>query len=109
MELIRYEANTPVLDREISVQIAEFERQVKFLKAEEERLKRAIQNEMEVKLIKGIKTPELTISYIGETYVETFDKERFRLENPDLYDEYVTIKPKKAFVKIGVRSAGDDD
>lgn len=102
-ELIRIENNVPMLDKDISIQIAEFERQVKFLKAEEERLKKAIQEEMELKFIKGIKTDELTISYVAETYTESFNKEKFRLDHPDLYDEYLEMKPKKAFVKIGVK------
>ena len=102
-DLIRIENNIPMLDKEISVQIAEFERQVKFLKAEEERLKKAIQEEMELKFIKGIKTDELTISYVAETYTESFNNEKFRLDHPDLYDEYLEMKPKKAFVKIGVK------
>ena len=103
MDLIRVENNTPILDKEISREIAEFERQIKFMKSEEERLKKAIQDEMELKLIRGIKTDELTISYVAETYTEYFDKEKFRLENPDLYDKYISMKPKKAFVKIGVK------
>lgn len=102
-ELIKIENNVPVLDHDLSVQIAEFERQVKFIKAEEERLKAAIQNEMELKFIKGIKTDEITISYVAETYQEHFNKDKFRLDHPDLYDEYLEIKPKKAFVKIGVK------
>lgn len=103
MDLIKYENNVPVLDREISQQIAEFERQVKFIKAEEERLKAAIQNEMEMKQIIGIKTDDITISYVPETYQEHFNKEKFRLDHPDLFDDYLEIRPKKAFVRIGVK------
>lgn len=103
MDLIRVENNTPILDKDISREIAEFERKIKFLKESEDRLKKAIQDEMELKLIRGIKTDELTISYVPETYTEYFNKEKFRLENPDLYDEYIEMKPKKAFVKIGVK------
>ncbi len=103
MDLIRVENNTPILDKDISREIAEFERKIKFMKSEEDRLKKAIQDEMELKLIRGIKTDELTISYVAETYTEYFDKEKFRLENPDLYDKYISMKPKKAFIKIGVK------
>lgn len=103
MDLIRVENNTPILDKDISREIAEFEKQIKFMKSEEERLKKAIQDEMELKLIRGIKTDELTISYVPETYTEHFNKDKFRLEYPDLYDEYIEMKPKKAFVKIGVK------
>lgn len=102
-ELIKIENNLPILDAEVSSEIAEFERKIKFLKAEEERLKKAIQDEMELKFIKGIKTDELTISYVAETYQEHFNKDKFRLDYPDLYDEYIEMKPKKAFVKIGVK------
>ena len=102
-ELIKLVNNTPMLDQDVSQQIAEFERQIKFMKAEEERLKKAIQLEMELKFIKGIKTDDLTISYVGETYTEYFNKDKFREAYPDLYDEFVECKPKKAFVKIGVK------
>lgn len=102
-DLIKFENNVPMLEPKVSQQIAEFERQIKFMKSEEEKLKKAIQEEMERKFIKGIKTEELTITYIGETYTEHFNKDKFREENPDLYDEYLEIRPKKAFVKIGVK------
>ena len=102
-DLIRIENNTPMLEPKVSQQIAEFERQMKFMKSEEEKLKKAIQEEMERKFIRGIKTDDITISYVGETTTEYFNKDKFRLENPDLYDDYVEMRPKKAFVKIGVK------
>ena len=102
-DLIKFENNVPMLDPHVSQQIAEFERQIKFMKSEEEKLKKAIQEEMERKFIKGFKTDDLTISYVGETTSEYFNKDKFRMENPDLYDEYIEMRPKKAFVKIGVK------
>jgi len=103
MDLIKVENNVPMLDKDVSQQIAAFEKQIKFMKAEEERLKKAIQDEMELKLIRGIKTDELNISYIPETYAEHFNKDEFRLAYPDLYDEFIEMRPKKAFIKIGVK------
>ena len=102
-DLIRIENNMPVLNKDVSIQIAELEKRIKFLKAEEERIKAAILYEMGSRSIKSIKTEELTISYFDDTYTEYFNKDKFREENPDLYDKYVEIHPKKAFVKIGVK------
>lgn len=102
-DLIIYEGNQPMLNEDTERLIAEFEKKIKWMKAEEEKLKQAIQEEMERKQIRGIKTDKLTISYVAETYTEYFDKERFREDYPNTYDDYVKIKPKKAFVKIGVK------
>ena len=103
MELIKYENNMPVLDPNASHKIAEFKRQAELIKANEKELSKALKEEMEAKGIRGVKTPEVSISYVAESYSETFDLERFRLDHPDMYDDYIKIKPKSAFVRIEVK------
>lgn len=103
-ELIVYEGNTALLNREVAVKLAEFERQVKAIKAKEEELKQKILEEMESKGIVSIKSPELTISYVAPTSRETFDSKAFRKDHPDLYDEYVNISLVKASVRMKVVS-----
>ncbi len=103
-ELIVYENNTALLNREVAVKLAEFERQVKAIKAKEEELKQKILEEMESKGILSIKSPELTISYVAPTSRETFDSKSFRKDHPDLYDEYVNISLVKASVRMKVVS-----
>ena len=102
------ENNLPMLDPDISHRIAEFKREAKRIKNEEKMLSEAIKDEMELKLIRQIKTDELTISYIMPTYNEVFDLERFRLDHPDLYDEYIVIKEKASSVRITPKKKNED-
>lgn len=103
MELIKIENNVPVLDAEISSQIAEFERQAKFIKEQEERLKNAILIEMEAKGIIGIDTDDLKITYVAPTDREKFDSKQFRSDHSELYDEYVSMIPVKSSIRIKVK------
>ena len=103
MELIKLDNGTALLDPQISVQIAAFERQMKHLKAQEEELKKAILDEMESKNILSIKTDEIQITYIAPGYRESFDSKRFKKDKPETYDEYVKVSPIKASVRVKVR------
>ena len=49
MELIRVEDGLEILDPEVSKTIAEFERQIKSIKEQEDNLKKAILEEMELR------------------------------------------------------------
>lgn len=102
-ELIKVENGIAVLDAEISYQIAEFERQVKFIEAEEKRLKSAILAEMEAKGIIGIETDDLKITYVAPTDREKFDSKQFQSDHSELYDEYVSMIPVKSSIRIKVK------
>ena len=101
-ELIVYENNTALLNRDVAVKLAEFERMAKEVKAKQDELKQKILEEMESKGIVSIKSPELTISYVAPTTRETFDSKAFRKDHPDLYDEYVSISMVNASVRMKV-------
>lgn len=83
--------------------LAYFEAKVKAIKEEEDALKDAIKAAMEETGITRLDTDELMIRYIAETDVESFDKTKFRRENPEIYDEYVSMKPRAAYVTIKVK------
>ena len=55
---------------------------------------------MESKKIKTIKTPDFSITYKDEYDKEKFDSKTFRVENPDLYDMYVSMTHCKASIQI---------
>lgn len=93
----------PVLDGGTVSKIAEFESKVKEIKAKEDELKAEILKEMEEKGILKIDNDEMTISYIAATGRETFDSKKFRKDNPDMYDEYVSINPVKSSVRIKIK------
>ena len=103
MDLIKIENNTVLLNSETSKQIASFEKAIKELKEKEEELKKAILKEMEDKNVIKVDTPDIAITYVAETYKETFDSKLFKEQNPDLYDAYVKISPVKASLRIKVK------
>ena len=104
-EIIKIENGITVLDAETSGKIAEFERQLKAIKEQEEKLKKAILEEMESKGI--IKVEDeingISISYVAESYRETFDSKKFKADKPDVYDEYIKISPVKSSIRIKVK------
>lgn len=105
MELIKRENGLSILDAGVSDKIANFERQLKAIKKQEDALKQAILEEMESKGI--IKLEDeitgLSITYVAETTRESFDSKAFRKDNPDVYDEYVRMSPVKSSIRIKVK------
>lgn len=101
--LIRYEQNTALLNPEVSSALAEFERQVKEIKAKQDALKQRILEEMESNGILKIETDDLAITYVAPTSREAFDSKKFRQAYPDLYDDFVSISPVKASVRMKVK------
>lgn len=91
------------LSPDIAQRLANFEGMVKQIKEQEEALKDAIKAEMEARGILKLETPEISIRYVEQTDVESFDKNLFKKENPDLYDEYITMKPRAAYITIKVK------
>ena len=92
-----------LLNPEVSSALAQFEKQAKEIKAKQDELKQKILEEMESKGIVKVETDDLTITYIAPTNRETFDSKKFRKDNPDLYDEYVSISPVKASIRMKVK------
>lgn len=101
--LITIENGNAVLNAEISSQIAEFEKQVKSIKAQEETLKKAILKAMEDNNIIRLDTNDVTISYIASTDRESLDTKALREELPDIYDGYVKITKVKPSIRIKVK------
>lgn len=104
MDLIKRENGISILDAEVSKKIAEFERQLKAIKEQEEKLKTAILEEMEKQGIVKLEdeTSGLTISYIAKTYRENFDSKKFRKDHPEMYDEYIKMSSVKSSIRIKV-------
>ena len=101
--LITINNDVAILDGAVANKIAEFERQVKEIKAKEDELKKAILAEMESKGIIKLESDELTISYVAPTERETLDTKTLREELPDIYDTYVKLSPVKPSMRIKLR------
>lgn len=103
MKLITVKDGSPVLRPETASLIAEFERQLKSIEEQKKLLKNAILAEMEEKGLIKIDTPELTITYFAPTDRERFDSKRFRELFPKTYDEFVTMSPIGASIRIKLK------
>lgn len=102
MDLITIENDIAILDIETNNKIAEFERQMKSLKEQEDLLRQKILEEMEKKGILQIKTNNLIISYKAPTIRETFDSKKFKEEHPRQYDKYIKTSEVKSSIQIKV-------
>lgn len=102
MELIKIENDIAILDIETSNKIAEFERQLKTIKEQEDLIKQTILEEMEAKKIIKLETDNLVINYIAPTDRETFDSKSFKADHQEIYDEYVKMTPVKSSIRIKV-------
>ena len=91
------------LGEAVKASIIEFEKNIKFLKQAEEKLKQSLKEEMEEAGIKSLTSDELLITYILPSTKETFDTTRFKKENPELYNEYIKINDVKSSIRITVR------
>lgn len=103
MELITKENNNVQLNSEISLKIANFEKQVKAIKEAEDKLKAQILEEMEKYNITKLDTEELTITYVAPTYRETFDSKKLRADNEELYNKYISLSSVKSSIRIKVK------
>lgn len=98
--LIIVKDGVAILDPAVADRVAEFERNMKAIKAAEDELKESILKEMEEKGILSIKTEQMTVSYVASADREVFDSKRLRSDNPDLYDQYIKMSPVKSSIRI---------
>ena len=83
--------------------ITAIETQMKALKEQYDQFKDDLLKAMEFNGIVKLESENLTINYIGATVAETFDSKQFKADMPDLYDEYIKLSNKKAYVKVSVK------
>lgn len=81
------------------------EQSIRTLKQTQDEIKAQIQSEMESRNIIKLENEEMTIRMVAGTDAESFDKAKFRKEHPDLYDEYITMKPRAAYITVKFKEA----
>lgn len=102
-ELITMNNGVPCLAEGISKQIAEFESSIKAMEKQRDDLKKSILEAMENAGVLKIDNDDVTINYIAPCDSESFDKKAFKKDHPDIHDQYVTMKPRSAYIKITVK------
>lgn len=103
MELIKIENGLSTLDLKTSMELKLIADKIKELKKQEDKIKKAILEEMENKNILKIDTEEVSISYIASSDRETFDTKNFREKHSDLYDEFIKFTPVKSSIRVKVK------
>lgn len=91
------------LNDAIAKKIAEFERQINEAKKQEEKLKKAILEEMEARNMARVETDDLLITYIADTTREYLDTKALKEDLPTIYDEYAKITKVKSSIRIKVK------
>lgn len=99
-ELVKYEGNNLIIIPEASQKIAEIEQAIKALEAEREEYRQALYSIMTEHNIIKLDTPELLVDIVKKNDTESFDKKAFKKDHPDLYDEYITMKPGSSYIMI---------
>lgn len=107
-DLILINDGVPSLEQRLEDEIANLETIMATCKARQEVLKAQLVEEMGAKNILKIDTPKLTITYIGESDTEKFDSKAFRKDHADLYDEYVRMSPRKAYIKTTMKKVNEE-
>ena len=106
-ELITVTEGKAILDSQMVKDLILVEKQIKELKEIQDNYKKAIKEAMEekniIKLLDEISG--LSITYISaQNNLEKFNKDKFQEENPELYDQYVTMDGKKsAYITVKIK------
>ncbi len=97
----------PVIDSHLVARIIMVEDKIKELKKIQDEYKKALMIAMEENNILKASDYQsgLSITYIeAKENLEKFDVDKFREENPDMYDKYVTMDGKKsAYIAIRLK------
>lgn len=102
-ELITIENNKAVLAAEASERLAEFERQIKRIKEDEEKLKRSILEAMEQYNVVQMDTKDVKISYVAPALRESVDIKQLTLDYPEIVDKYRKFSNVSSSVRIKVK------
>lgn len=101
-EIIHIDGAGYELDATARLSIISLEEECKHLMELRDKWRNRLLAEMEARGIAKLECDGLSVSYIAPIDRETFDKKRFKADHPELHDEYVTMKPVKASIRIKV-------
>lgn len=96
--------NKALISKEVSLQIAHCEKQIKEIKKREEDMKKALLQAMKDNNVKKYEDDNITVTYVDGYDKESFNQNKFREEHSDMYDEYIEMKPVKESIRIKVNA-----
>lgn len=98
-----------ILAKDTEWLIEYYNKEIKKLEVERSKLYEKLQKEMEKNNILKIETERTSVSYVGETDVEYFNKSDFKKENRDLYNKYSSIRKKAPYLRISIKGKNDNE
>ena len=101
-ELIKVKDNVPALPSEVIKKIIEAKETADKAKSNYDDIRAKLLEEMESKGIKKLETPEIILTYKAPYDSEKFDKDRFKVEHPEMYDDYTGITHNKQSIVVKV-------
>lgn len=104
--IIVYNEDTPALDAEIEWNLIRYKHMADDAEEAYKDLMARLKKAMEENGIIRIETDRVILTISNPNDKEVFDTKRFREDHPDLYDEYVTMKPQKPVLKPSFRELG---
>ncbi len=89
--------------KEVCEKIVSLEKQAKEIKKQQDNMKNEILDAMQKYGVLKFDNEFLKIAYIPEHDAERFDSNKFKEENPDIYDLYAKISKVKPSIRITVK------
>lgn len=97
--IYKVENNVGYLDKLMSTRIIELDAQIEALTNKRDNMRKELRDVMLEHGITDINLDDKLIFHlVPEGDVETFDKKKFRSENPDLYDKYAGFRKREAYI-----------
>ena len=99
-EIIKMEDGNAVMSLEFMAHMLDVKDQLKKLKEIDDANNEMLLEAMEKHHLIKFENDAILVNYIAPTDRETFNTKKFKEENPDAYDQYCTMKPVKASVRV---------
>jgi len=103
MELVKLTNNELALEPQESEYIADLLERYNTINDELNNIKASLLTMMEQKGIKKLENDALVITYIAETYRESFNSRAFRKDHEELYNDYIEMSTVKPSVRIKLK------
>ena len=100
MELVKYENEKLVVDKDFTKEYAEFQKQVAKMDMKLKEVKEALKEAMEKHGLTGYEDEYIKVSYRKATQRTTVDSKRLKEELPDVYLEYSKVSDVSSSVSI---------
>lgn len=75
----------------------------KELEKQEKELRKILLKEMKERKLKTFSSNGITITYVEPTQQEKFNKDKFKKENEEIYNDYVSFETKTDYVLISTK------